>query len=257
MLVADGNVGVGVEATSGGGAGSGGVPDEGAAATTTFPPFAITDPASPFPTTMILSSISSSVPTLLIDDSNFDSRPDSDASSLLRMAMVEGDGSSSVSGSGHSRSSGGSLGFHRIADCSPSPPAVAGSRAARRSDDRPTVCAMILMAAAPPRPGPASLLSSSERPQPGRVTLLGGRAGSARRTTETGNSELATCGAGRINGPASTLRLAKQVPHAFACANAHVMHCVVSDVPREGAAAGIRTVPIPCLRSDGVQDNGK
>ncbi len=112
------------------------------------------------------------------------------------------------------------------------------------------------MAAAPPRPGPASLLSPSERPQPRRTPLVGGRAGYARSATRACHSESAPRGASLVQGPASTPRMTKQVTHVVACARMHAILCAADDVPWEGAAACIRPVPVPCLRSDDLQDNG-
>ncbi len=85
----------------------------------------------------------------------------------------------SACGRGHT--SGGSLGIRHSLDHSLVPPTVVITRAAWCSSGRPSAFANASLVAAPPRPDPVSLLSSSTRPQHGRVRQLGGRAGSAPR----------------------------------------------------------------------------
>ncbi len=85
----------------------------------------------------------------------------------------------SICGRGHT--SGGSLGIRHSLDHSLVPPAVVAARAAWCSSGRPAAFANATLVAAPPRPDPVSLLSSSTRPQHGRFRQLGGRAGSASR----------------------------------------------------------------------------
>ncbi len=101
------------------------------------------------------------------------------APALLPMAMIMISRSNSRSGRG--RASGGPRGARQLVDHSLPPPAVVVVRAARHSSDRPSILTSTSLVAVPPRPGPASLLPSSLRPQPGRHTQRGGRAGQALR----------------------------------------------------------------------------
>ncbi len=143
VLVAGGCVDAVVVPTSGNGGVTGGVRDEWAVAATTISIIDVLAPAPALPTTIGSSCVVSSSSTLLINNGHVgedgEDRHDDDISSLLPMAMAAGDGSISDNRRGRSRSSSGSLGFRCIADCSPSPPTVAGSRAAWHGDDRPTV----------------------------------------------------------------------------------------------------------------------
>ncbi len=92
---------------------------------------------------------------------------------------------------------------HYLAPSLPSP-TVAMNRAARRSSvGRPTTYANATLAAAPPRPGPASLLSSSSLPQPGSDRQQGGRAGTAPRAASRAGIGTTTVGLGyaRVGTP--------------------------------------------------------
>ncbi len=82
-------------------------------------------------------------------------------------------------------SSGGPLRDRRIRIYSPPLPAVAEDGVAWCGSDRPTVLFDTSSKATPPRPGPASLLSSSLRPQPGHRMTRGGRVGVRLRAAGT------------------------------------------------------------------------
>ncbi len=169
--------------TTGGGVDGGG--DEvGAAAATTSQIEAITNilpiiPTIPFPP-IILPSDANQPPIVRANI----------AHTLLPMAMIV-IASHTISSGGRGRPSGGPRGARHFVDHSLPPPTVVVDRAAWHGSDRPSVFANTTLVAVPPRPGPASLLSSSMRPQPGRIAQRGGRAGSALRaagTTGRGNA---------------------------------------------------------------------
>ncbi len=121
------------------------------------------NPSSPPPVTlpMILPGIltpASSARVMPIDDHNaVDDGSDDCDSSLLQMTAVMITNSSG----GRGGLSGVALGVGRIAIHSRHPPTVAGIGSAWCSGGRPTANAEIHTAAAPPRPGPASLLPPS------------------------------------------------------------------------------------------------
>ncbi len=157
----------GASSTKSDGDGGGGNLDEGAEATTTPASFAVTITLVTVPTTLHRAPSPSSIPLAILINNGHVKTDDGSNSSLLRTAT---DGISlNYSGGRRSRLSGLPLGAHRIADYSPLPPTAVESGAARRSGDRPTVIAEVLSATASPRPGPASLLPSSGRPQQVRL----------------------------------------------------------------------------------------
>ncbi len=153
--------------------------DEKAAAVTTDALVTITISQGP-PSTMPFPAhdhTSSSSWAILINNGNVRAII-ADASSLLHILMSMIDGSHSISGCGCE----GVSGFPRnevscITTHARPPPTVVRAESAWRGGDCPAVSAMVHMAAAPPRPGPPGLLSSSTQPQPGRVPQRGGRVG--------------------------------------------------------------------------------
>ncbi len=144
-----------------------------------------------------------------------------------------------------------------MSDRSPPPPTVVEGRAAMHGGGRPTAHATEGMTTVLPRPGPASLLSTSPRPQPGRVARLCGRAGHARRATDPGDSEMATRGVGFINGTAHARRMAMQVTLHLVKGRARTVRHRGGVAQRAGAAAGICTSTRMSTPDDGVQDKGK
>ncbi len=106
---------------------------------------------------------------------------DHDVSSLLSVGLMPIN-STSISGGGRDRSSGRPLRTSHYHGHSLPLPTSASDRAAWRSVGRPTTLTNSMAIAAPPRPTPAGLLASSSRPQPGRVTQQGVRAGFAPRS---------------------------------------------------------------------------
>ncbi len=161
-----------------------------------------------------------------------------DAVSSLLPSTANGH-SISMEGCRRSRSSGGPLRVPRMSDCSLPPPAVVEGRAALRGGGRPPAHAPKVMTTARPRPGPASLLSALPRPQLGRVTVLGGRAGVARRATGTGDSDVAICGNGLISGTAHARRMTKQVTLIITQVGASPESPRGYTAQRAGAAAGL------------------
>ncbi len=97
---------------------------------------------------------------------------------LLQMVMV---GSATSSSGGRGRTSEGPRGDRRYLAHSPPPSAVTVERAARHGIGRPSALVSTALTATPPRPGPASLLASSIRPQQGRIAQRGGRVGESLR----------------------------------------------------------------------------
>ncbi len=128
------------------------------------------------------------------------------APALLPMPMIVTANCSSTGGRGHP--SGGPRRARQFVDHSPPPPTVVVDRAAWRSGGRPTAYANTSLVAAPPRPGPASLLSSSKWPQPGHISQRGGRAGTALRATSKKGQGVASV----VDGIPSADALV--VPHA-------------------------------------------
>ncbi len=129
---------------------------------------------------------------------------------LLPMAMMDDDASVSDSNGGRNRLSRFTLGITCIAGCSLPPPTAVEGRAALLSDSRPAAGANRRVVTVHPRPGPASLLTSLPRPQPGRVTTLAGRAGDASRASGTGVSSRVICGLGLIDGTATARKMTTQ-----------------------------------------------
>ncbi len=99
---------------------------------------------------------------------------------LIPMDMIA---SRTNSSGGRGHTSEGPRRTRHFADHSLPPPTVVVVRAAKRGGDRPAVFADTTSATTLPRPGPASLLSSSMWPQRGHIPQQRGRAGTAPRAT--------------------------------------------------------------------------
>ncbi len=134
-------------------------------------------------------------------------------------AMISG----TSSNCGRGRTSGEPRRTHHFLAHSLPPPAVAVGRAARRGNgDRPTVFANATLASAPPRPGPASLLTSSPHPQPGCATQRGGRVGTASRAAGMTGNRKTTVGLGYTRvGTLDVAAMVTQVVNVEALAAVH------------------------------------
>ncbi len=150
--------------TSGGADGGG---DERAAAATKLPLNAVTT----------INGHASTIPPMTISSSR-----DVDNARILRagmtptlLPMVMMDVSLTFSTSGRGHTSEGLQGDRQLGDHSLPPPTAVVARAARHGGGRPSAFANTALATVPPRPGPASLLPSSLRPQRGRRAQRGGR----------------------------------------------------------------------------------
>ncbi len=232
------------------GVGGGGGPDEVATAATTGWNLhgTVTTPFINPSTTSRLASLppgsSSIVPTLLINNGNVgtdEDRSDCDSSSLLQSAA--GDASVNSSGCRRDGWSRVPLGVPSISRRSPPPPTAVEGGAAQRSDGRPAARVASDEVTTRPRPGPASLLTSTAYPQQGHATTGFGRAGYARRANGTGVSEMPNPDAGLVQGPARVSRSAMQVIGAFISPNLHSVGTRASIVDWANAAAGIRVAP--------------
>ncbi len=179
------------------------------------------------------------------------------APALLPMAMIIGDASISSSCSGRNRLSRITLGLSCFAGCSLPPPTAAEDRAALLSDSRPAANALRRVVTVHPRPGPASLLTSLQRPQPGRATTLAGRVGHASRASGTGVSDVRACGLGLVHGPADAARQAMQEVIVPMRACAFPIGCR-RGLAQRGLAAACICVATPLGHpSSGAKDEGK
>ncbi len=191
---------------------------------TTHPPMILTHSCSHHPNGVVTMTVdvppppcpSSKVPTMLIDNGNVGTdkdHRDGDHSSLLH--STAGDVSVSCSGCRRDGWSRVPLGVPSISRRSPPPPTAVEGGAAQRDDGRPAAHVANDEVTSRPRPGPASLLSSTQCPQQGHVTTGAGRAGHARRARGTGVSETLNLDAGLIQGPACVRRSARQATGVF------------------------------------------
>ncbi len=190
----------------------------------------------------------------MLTDNGHVKTDDGSNSSLLRTAT---DGISlNYSGGRRSRLSGLPLGAHRIADYSPLPPTAVESGAARRSGDRPTVIAEVLSVTASPRPGPASLLTSSGRPQQVRLRLRGGRAGSAHRAHKRISIMAAACCMDLIGGPAHARSLTSEAAPAALHIPQRAARCSGDIAWLSETVAGDCMHPTACRYDERVQSYG-
>ncbi len=130
--------------------------------------------------------------------------------SLLPMILMI---SNSTSAGDRRCSSGGPLRDRRIRIHSPPLPTVAEVGVAWHGSDRPSALFDATSNATPPRPGPASLLSSSLRPQPGHSMPRGGRVGirlRAARTASAGARCVNVCAGRRTTGIPDPVTLVAQ-----------------------------------------------
>ncbi len=234
--------------TSGGGDGGGrGVLDERAVASTTKVPVSVTTVRVPFLTTSFVDHVPSPNLLAMLVDDNHAVMDDGRISSLLPTST---DVTSHTNSRGRrSRLSGLPLRAHRIDDYSPLPPSAVESGAARRSGGRPTAISVLLTVTASPRPGPASLLPPSGRPQPGRLRHGGGRAGSALRAHQECISTAVNCSMDLIRGPAHACRLTKYATPAALRTSATAARSSI-DAAHTGKLVTGNSKRITALRND-------
>ncbi len=174
----------------------GGLQDEMAKAVTTDESVSVTAPTVTAPTITRPALTASSIPGAKTSSSF---RHHSDAGiimddvtpALLPTVVIMS--SSNFSSGDRGRSSEGPRGDRRCPAHSLPPPAVVEVRVAWHGGGRPTAYVNTASTTMPPRPDPVSLLSALRRPQPGRVTQHGSRAGEplrAARTVSTGVSNI-------------------------------------------------------------------
>ncbi len=188
--VDDGRVVMLLAPTSGVGNGSG---DDGkATAATTTPTNAIATLIRLTTTTPIVPR-----PSLLRDTGSLPIVHAGIAPALLPVLMIVMVDSRSVSEGGRGRSSEGPRRDRRYPVHSLPPPTVVKVRAARHGGDRPSVFVNTSLTTMPPRPGPASLLSSSMRSQLARIRQRGGRVGGSPRAAVTASAGGCWAGRGR------------------------------------------------------------
>ncbi len=146
--------------------------DEHSAAPTTKPFDAVTAvPIHPSTTSPLITS-------LIHDTSDAPVVHDCNTPALLPMTMLT---SHTNSTRGRDHASEGLQGARQLVGHPPPPPTVVVDRAAQHGGGRPTASANAALATMLPRPGPASLLPPSLRPQQGRRRQRGGRVGGVPR----------------------------------------------------------------------------
>ncbi len=205
--------------TSGGASGGENTLDEGnAAATTTTHNLSTTAPMIIVP-----------VPTTILHPPS-SSRHHGDATEMVVdvtpallpiMVMVS---SHSSSGCGCGRSSEGPQRSRRCPVHPLPPPTVVEDRAAWHGGDRPAIFVNATLTTMPPRPGPASLLTSSLRPQQGRSTQRGSRVGRSLRAARTAGAGRGIVGGASLRAggaPAAASVRPESIPVNVHTASAH------------------------------------
>ncbi len=202
---------------------------------------------------------SSSVPTMLIDDSHGGTDSDHKDGDSSLLPFPAGDVSINSSNCRRDGRSRVPLGVPSMSRRSPPPPTAVEGGAARRGVGRPAARVASDASTSPPRPGPASLLSSIQCPQQGHATNGAGRAGHSRGARGTGVSDAPDHDAGLVQGPARARRSAKQATGAARFLHLPTMGNGEIFVGVALAAAGLRVARrvIDSQRAVNEQDEDK